>query len=140
MTETYSWTHVRDEASRVFGNSPNQEQEAAILQAFLRDPAEVVRVLGEVGAAVVAGRVTGGWPFVRTHLAREKPADTVATDESKRETIRRCALAWVTNVGAVYDQEAEVRSELFGEHGRFKRWPELEPEVLEEWRRAQAPA
>lgn len=140
MTE-YSWSDVRDEATAVFGNGPTDDQERDILTRFMKDPAYVVRVLAEVGAAVKAGRIQAGWPFAHTHVVRDEPADKVATDEEKRRRVLFNALSWVRNVGGQYDRESEVAEELFGElGGRFNRWPDLEPEVLAEWRARYAPA
>ena len=130
---TYVWTFIRDRAVREFGEPPNREFEAQLIPVFQKDPAGLVAIIDGAVASVKAGRARSGWAVVRANLDALEPPEAVATAVPPREQ----ALRYAAGVGQEY-VEAEFRDDCFGEHGRYKRWPQLEAEVMDEWRRHAA--
>ena len=136
MTE-YNWAEVRARAVALFRDVPHDETEQVVREVFKRSPRLVVDAVEHVGEQVQRGTVHNGWAVLRVHLGRaESSTELVVTDESERERRIAQAEGWVRNAGRLFDCEAEVEDELFGERGRLRAWADdpVREHLLTLWR------
>lgn len=114
MSESFSWTEVREQAVSAFGGElPRAETEQAVIDVFASQPRVVVNAIAEVAEAKNAGRIRSGWAVLRSAVARPVAgADLVATDTDERRKAEKRAKAWIENVSCLFDSRSEVEAEL----------------------------
>lgn len=132
---TYDWTEIRDQAIELFDHDqPGARLEEAILTHFQDHPARVVDLIQAIGRRVQAGGVRSGWAILRTELDRKPTGALVANDQTERHKAVHLSEQWLRNTGGYLDREDEIIDELFGDRGRLRHWPDLQPRILELWR------
>jgi hypothetical protein len=132
---TLTWADAKHRAIEAFnGELPNADTEQTILDAFQIEPVAVVHALDQVIEDFRAGKARSGWAIWRSRIltAARTPNVQVAYADSRQRQIT-IAEAWIRNAGGYIDRESELVSELFGDLGKLREWPDLEPRMVELW-------
>lgn len=120
---SYVWSDVRDKAVRSFDEIPNGTTENAVIEVFRDHPALVVATIEGIAERKKLGKVRSGWAVLKAEVQRVSAVeDIVVNDEGERTRALARAETWMRTTGVHLDRESEVEDELFGEHGRMKRW------------------
>ncbi len=160
----HRWSDVYDYACKAFGQTPRPEDEAAILEAFKKNPRWVMNQIDEVANALSDGSIRWAWSTFAGRADRMPgPShEVVVSSTHTKEKLILNAEKWMRNAGMHFDNQDEIEDELFGSQGRLRDyhadavlrqrmvtlWRELRPtgerieqdalDRAEAWKKAQA--
>lgn len=111
--EVWIWSTFRDRAVEAFGSFPPVKDEAALLEAFERQPVAVANALDKVIERHAAGKVQAPWR-IWTLEVTSRGNVSVKVGPSREKRVSQ-AYAWLENAGLYCDRAGEVELELFGD-------------------------
>jgi hypothetical protein len=137
MSITTTWATVRSTAIQGFnGELPVAATEQALIDAFEQEPLAVMHARDQVIEDFRRGKARSGWAVWKSRVALQT-ARNPSVDVSNRPKAIIAAEAWIRHAGGYLDRETEVIDELFGDTGKLREWPDLQPRMLELWHAAR---
>lgn len=137
---TLTWADTKHRAIEAFnGELPNADTEQTILDAFTLEPVAVLHALDQVIEDFKQGKARSGWAIWKSRIltAARTPDIQVSYADSRQRRIL-IAETWIRNTGGYIDREAELVDELFGDLGKLKEWPDLQPRMVSLWETQRA--